>query len=348
MQVEKRLRLAASGAVTEAGAFEILAITAGEGNGWQFPADCLRSSLPLWDGVETFVDHAWLGRSVRDLAGVCCKPEWDAAVQGIRLHLSPVGPSAPLLTALARQVLAEGDARPAVGFSADLVFTASGQQVEEILKVYSVDLVMDPARGGAFVRALNSLYSNPKEVDRMTVESKHQADETASEHFAMAQENEAVRTEMCRYLLDTALAASRLPAAMQRHVRAGFADRVFELAELQTAIEEARGLVSDLTASALVTGPGGQVSHMFSSEDRLQAAVDDLFGAPRGDSANVQVARLSGIRELYLMRPVTWRCTAGFPRTGALCHHERFHRAGQECDEQGGGRYMGRTGACRI
>ncbi|MDX9863858.1 MAG: hypothetical protein RBT34_03530, partial [Anaerolineaceae bacterium] len=305
MQVENRLRLAASGEVTAGGAFEILAITAGEGNGWQFPADCLRASLPLWDGVETFVDHAWLGRSVRDLAGVCRQPEWDAAVQGVRLHLSPVGPSAPLLTALARQMLAEGNARPAVGFSADLVFTARGQQVEEILKVYSVDLVMDPARGGAFVRALNALYSEPKEVDRMKVDTKPNAASAANEAASglqAQQEAEAVRGEMCRYLLDTALAASHLPAAMQRHVRAGFAGRVFESAALQTAIEEARSLVSDLTASALVTGPGGQISHMFSSEDRLQAAVDDLFGAPRGDSlASVQVARLSGIRELYML-----------------------------------------------
>ena len=53
MQVEKRLRLAASGEVTTGGAFEILAITAGEGNGWKFPA-----SLALWDGVETYVEVA--------------------------------------------------------------------------------------------------------------------------------------------------------------------------------------------------------------------------------------------------------------------------------------------------
>lgn len=69
MQVEKRLRLAAEGAVTAGGEIEILAITAGEGNGWEFPAGCLRESLGLWDGVETYVDHAWLGRSVRDLPG---------------------------------------------------------------------------------------------------------------------------------------------------------------------------------------------------------------------------------------------------------------------------------------
>jgi hypothetical protein len=41
---------------------------------------------------------------------------------------------------------------------------------------------------------------------------------------------------------------------------------------------------------------------MFSSEDQLQAAVDDLFGVPREkDKEGLKVARLSGIRELYLM-----------------------------------------------
>ena len=136
--------------MTAGGEFEILAITAGEGNGWQFPAGCLRESLGLWDGVEPYVDHAWLGRSVRDLAGVCRELQWDEATQGVRPLLSLVGQSAALLMALARQVLAEEEPRLAVGFSADLVFMASGQQLEEILKVYSVDLVMDPARGARF------------------------------------------------------------------------------------------------------------------------------------------------------------------------------------------------------
>jgi len=172
MQSEKRLRLAAEGTVSKGGAFEILAITAGEGNGWQFPAACLKESLPLWDGVETFIDHAWMGRSVRDLAGVCANPEWDSEALGIRLRLDPIGPSSALLTALADQVLAEAEPRPAVGFSADVVFTAKGKEVEEILKVYSVDLVMDPARGGAFVRALNARNDNNKEVERMSDDTK--------------------------------------------------------------------------------------------------------------------------------------------------------------------------------
>ena len=52
---------------------EILAITAGVGNGWRFSPQVLRESLPLWDGVESFVDHALSPRSVRDLAGICSR-----------------------------------------------------------------------------------------------------------------------------------------------------------------------------------------------------------------------------------------------------------------------------------
>ncbi len=50
--------------------FEILAITAGEGNGWRFSPQVLQDSLPLWEGVKCFVDHRAGPRSLRDLAGV--------------------------------------------------------------------------------------------------------------------------------------------------------------------------------------------------------------------------------------------------------------------------------------
>jgi hypothetical protein len=80
---------------------EIVAITTGAGNGWQFDADVLRESLALWEGVECFVDHAWPPRSVRDLAGSCSHARWDEALQGIRLSVSPCGPSAQVLGDLA-------------------------------------------------------------------------------------------------------------------------------------------------------------------------------------------------------------------------------------------------------
>ena len=258
MRIEKRLRLAASAEVTAGGEFEILAITAGEGNGWQFPAECLRASLSLWDGLETFVDHAWLGRSVRDLAGVCHQPEWDEDSLGVRLRLFPVEPSAPLLTALARQW----------AFRLTWCSPPAASRWRVSLKCFRLIWSWNPSRGGAFVRALNALYSDPKEVEKMTVDSKANAAPAASEissSVQLSQENDeastlCVRSEMSRYLLDAALAASCLPTAMQAHVRAGFVDRVFEPAEFQMAIEEARGLFSELTAPALVTGPGGQIS----------------------------------------------------------------------------------------
>lgn len=124
------------------------------------------------------------------------------------------------------------------------------------------------------------------------------------ERQALAQEAEAarqVRVEMCAYLLESGLAASKLPSPMQEHIRSQFAGKVFEPHELKQAIESARKLVSDLVGASTVVGPG-KVHAMFSSEDQLQAAVDDLLQAPRERGAEtLKVARLSGIKELYMM-----------------------------------------------
>ncbi|HQK43257.1 MAG TPA: hypothetical protein PLV20_06595, partial [Anaerolineaceae bacterium] len=66
---ERRQKLAMDAAPISPDKFEILAITAGSANGWEFPAEVLRESLPLWEGVNCFVDHDWTSRSVRDIAG---------------------------------------------------------------------------------------------------------------------------------------------------------------------------------------------------------------------------------------------------------------------------------------
>lgn len=93
VQQEHRTRLQASGRMLEGGGFEVLAITSGVGNGWTFPAGVLQGSLPLWEGVECFIDHSRNGRSLRDLAGVFSKPRWDDERQGVVLDLKPVGPA---------------------------------------------------------------------------------------------------------------------------------------------------------------------------------------------------------------------------------------------------------------
>ena len=360
MTEEQRIKLSASGRVTETGKFEVDVITAGEGNGWQFGETVLRESLSLWDGATCFIDHgSWFGgRSVKDIAGVFNNPRWSAESNGIRMDLSTMGPSGELVDELGRQILAEeksgedcfvakgaprNDKRKLnVGFSADVIFTAKGRDVQKIMRVLEVCLVYNPARGGAFVRALNASSpelagylsggvrmaesevvspSNPPQGGRglgnpsglgNPLENQLNADVQAvrnllavqEERSRLAEEAEAaraVRLQMCGYLLDSGLAAARLPAAMAEHVRSQFTGKLYEPAELNTAIDQARKLVSDLTGGGVVAGPG-RIHGMYNSDDQLQAAVDDLLEAPREAGAQqLKAARLGGVKELYMM-----------------------------------------------
>ena len=312
--MDVRARLEGQGpGLSPAGEFEIVAITAGRGNGWEFGADVLTESVGLWEGAECFVDHAVGARSVRDLAGVLEDVRWDAVKQGIVGRLRAVGPSGEVLNDLGRRVLGGGGRRPRVGFSADVVFQADGNKVVKILRVNSLDLVFNPARGGAFVRALNSeeglsmdekveVQAGSQEIEDLAV--MRQMLQVEEEKAKLAKEAEAarvIRLQMCGYLLEAGLVNSKLPGAMQEHVRGQFQGKVFEAAELETVICQARELVGKLTAGATAQGPA-RIHAMFDTGDKLQAAVDDLFEVPRDKGLEgLKTDRLSGIRELYLM-----------------------------------------------
>ncbi len=286
---------------SQSAGFDILAITAGKGNGWEFSAACLQASLPLWQGAECFIDHNRQSPSIRDLAGVCHAPAWDEVSQGIRLSLKPCGPGAALLNELGALMTDSAQPHPSLGFSADLLFLADGRKVTEIVRVNSVDLVLDPARGGAFVRSLNQTLPTKKEGPQMTLpDTSNLLPEPSAE--APAPENQQVQQlRLCASLLESSLANSNLPPALQSRLRSEFSSRVFEPESLQLAIQQNRELVSQLSGRHAVQGVG-QVQGMFSSEDHLQAAVDDLFGLPRERGLEqLKAARLSGIRELYLM-----------------------------------------------
>jgi hypothetical protein len=325
-ETQDRIQLTAA---PTAGRFEILAITAGAGNGWNFPAEVLKASLALWDKVDCFIDHTAgeppTRHSLKDLAGILTSPAWDEAAQGVRAVLRTAGPAGPILDQLGREMLGAETPKPDVGFSADVLFTAKEKTVTKILRVLSVDTVFDPARGGAFIRALNQSQQGgtpmpsdntpapitpapaaapapvaaDQNLDAVRTILQVQTEQAAL--AAQAEQTRALRAQMCGYLLDSGLAASKLPAAMQAHVRQQFAGKVFDPPELAGAIDTARKLVSDLTASAVVQGPG-RISAMFSTEDQLQLAVDDLLSIPRAKGQEaVKVHRLQGIRELYLM-----------------------------------------------
>ncbi len=131
------------------------------------------------------------------------------------------------------------------------------------------------------------------EIQAETVrQTKLQAQIAASDKLLAAQ---------CSYLLTSALGASKLPDVTQARLRKSFEGTVFQPAQLQIAIEDARKEVSALTGSMSVQGPS-RITSMFSSEDQIQLAVSDLFGLPREKGKeNLQVAKLQGIRELYLL-----------------------------------------------
>ena len=295
--------------------FEILEITAGVANGWEFPAEVLRESLALWEGVNCFVDHSLSARSVRDIAGVLRDTRWDEAASGVRADLTAFGPSAQVLAEIGRQVLEAND-EPAVrvGFSADVLFKGKAGKVEKILKIYSVDLVYNPARGGIFLRALNQLGIEPLQIGGKHMQSNlhknlNGSDETAVEEQPTAvthglqeqlSEMRAMRTEMSAFLLESSLANTRLPVGMQQRIRNQFQDRTFTPAELKAALREAHTMLGEFDGAKSVQGPA-RIEGMVEPAERLQAAVDDLFGAPREKQmASASVPRLSGIRELYL------------------------------------------------
>ena len=289
-------RLSATGTVATGGEFEVLAITTGVGNGWEFGEECLQDSLTLWDGAECFVDHAWYGHSVRDLAGVCQLPEWDSESRGVKVRLRAVGPSAPLLEELGRQMLAETGKKPRVGFSADVLFTAQGRKVQKLLRVLSVDLVFDPARGGAFKRALNSVYPNQQEAVNMGENLKPAPAAAQSTGSQPAQQASFLNQEELEALLD----ANSVPSQLREEVRKAFIGRTMQAQDVETAIDLARSVYAAATNGAVVQGPR-QISGVFSTEDQLEAAVEDLFAIQRSPHLQgLKAARLSGIRELYL------------------------------------------------
>jgi len=322
------------------GEFEIMAITAGDGNGWIFSAETLKNSLSLWDNAQTFIDHHWFGHSVHDLAGVCHSPEWDESTQGIKLNLRPLGPASAILQELGKQMVDDGQ-KPDVGFSADLVFTANGKEVNEILRVFSVDLVINPARGGEFIREVYQkldLYREgvnmPKDKTNQIapaqdtlpgvqrVQQKIKDDQQAVDQLLNVQTHiqqlndeadkaRSIRVKMCEQLLESTLTASKLPAPVVERLRKQFSGKLFEVDELTIAIEDSRAMVSELTGGAVVQGP--RIHSIFDSNDKLQAAMDDLLGAPRDDAAkDLKVARLSGIREMYLMLTGDYDLHGGF------------------------------------
>ena len=130
-------------------------------------------------------------------------------------------------------------------------------------------------------------------VEERPASTTHELQEQLSEMREM-------RSEMSAFLLEGMLANTRLPVGMQQRIRSQFQDRTFAPAELKAALREAHTMLGDYDGAKSVQGPA-RIEGMVEPNERLQAAVDDMFGAPRDKQmVSASVPRLSGIRELYL------------------------------------------------
>lgn len=294
--------------------FEIMCMTAGEGNGWIFSPEVLQAAVPLFEGVQCFIDHMPIdsmdGHSVRDLAGIITDVIWDETAQGIKGKLTPMGAGAEILSETAKEVLALEGIDSKVGFSADLGFNNEGSTVTEIVKIYSVDFVIDPARGGAVLRALNSIRQRQAAEqmrgqmasDVSAMRGLQATNTRLSALAAEAAQSKALRASMCKTVLDASLSQCGLPTPVKDRIRKSFTNRLFDPQELNEAIEDGAKLTSELMSGQSVSGVSGKFSGMYNSQDQLNAAVHDLLGAKRPDGVrNVKCQRLQGIRELYLM-----------------------------------------------
>ena len=120
---------------------------------------------------------------------------------------------------------------------------------------------------------------------------------------AQLQQSEQTLIALCENLLSSALSASKLPNVTQERIRAQFKGTVFQAVELQAAIDGAKKEIAALLDAHNIAGPGRQnIGGMVTGIDSFRAALADLLEAPRPDGLeNIKAARLSGIREAYIL-----------------------------------------------
>ncbi len=332
--LEERLGLFQAKPEATVNGYKVLVIHAGTvrpvtGGVYTFSEDVLKPAVKHWEGVHCFADHTdpLSGESVHDLAGVFSNPIWDETRKGIVADLRPTGPAAELVHLFAAEMMSDHPVHPDMGFSPVIIFTAQGEDVTSIIRCRSTDLVMTPAFMQAnFLAYFQRSQTMKKKYLHNGVVAEYEegtqpanavlyTDESAATLSAMRdltgasteiqaqlQASRDMHLAQCGELLEASLNANlTLNDDAKKIIRGRFSGRTFKPQELKDEITSFEAAFAKSTASASVTGPA-QITGMFSSEDQLQAAIDDLLDAPRNAGAeSARVHRFTGIREAYLM-----------------------------------------------
>lgn len=312
--------------------WEVVLIEAGlSRNGNLYPEEALRGSAPLFEGVKAFLDHAGdlrlrPERSVREIVGWFEGVRFEPPRLLGRFKLSPAEERLRLLMVDAW----ERGKRDLIGFSIDALarsrerFTEEGvvHEVEKILKVFSVDVVTDPAAGGAVLRLVASQAPRPlgpKEKERLGMKEGHLGtisptapplpagvereglgekdprEEASAGLQAERRLLEETRRAACQALLEGQIESSHLPLPMREAIRREFEGRVFEADHLRRRIKEARQMWAALEKSGEVQGLGGRIEVGEDERERLGKAMDGFFAGQDID----HVPRFRSFREAY-------------------------------------------------
>lgn len=280
-----------------------------EGVRWDEEAQAVRGRLRLYPGGEWL--GVLMGQALSDRAAGRVAPN--------------VGISADVLV-MKSPIVEAGD-----GVYGRLL----GWDVKKVVKVNSADVVFQPAAGGRFERILEGALEGGEEIvcvrcgketcecgaavregapeataagatGATAREATAPATEVTRELEALRAEGQALRglrLELCRGVLDQRLGAAGLPAPAAEWVRGRFKDRVFEAAELEAEVTSVRAMLGGIVAPGVVSGMGpaggSRIEVVRGEVERVQLAVDRLFGVALPDAAR-DVPRFSGIREAYL------------------------------------------------
>ncbi len=321
----KNFTLKALATPTEDG-FDILAINEGEakGHGITFSDKVLQSALPLYEGKPVFIDHAGMfeSQSVRNLAGSLYAASWNDNERGIQLKLKPVGPAADVLLSLRDAAKTDSAIMQAIGFSTVLRVQLDNKgNVTKIVSVKSVDVVIDPARGGKFLQEITSINADSPRARRASKSNlkgdyqmaklKKAAASNSDEQLELLEDNDErlaaldlqganeivadlqeqnetgkeILLAQCQTLLDSSLSASKLPEPSQKAIRKTFEAKLTAGNSFKpTELQEAINDKREEIASltdASNIQGVARISGMYELKEDFQLAVEDMFGVER-------------------------------------------------------------------
>jgi hypothetical protein len=241
---------------------------------------------------------------------------WDEGQQALLGRLRLVSQAA-WVGELARELGHE----PFFGLSADIWIRREGKEVRAIERTNSVDVVVNPAAGGRFLGGSRELRKEARddmsegEVERVQTATEQNtprcdtptaptgqgaASLGAEEAGALSQEVQALRLQ----LLEARLAASGLPEPLVEGLREQFVGRTPSGEEIDREVARVRNAWGQALARSTIKGLG-RVEGMISPLDKVTLAFERLMGLPE-TAEHRQVARLSGIREMYDLVTGDW------------------------------------------